>query len=144
VAESVAREATAESTQITALRRKAAATAERVRAMLDACPDTMIGQRDHALLALGFAGAFRRSKLVALRGDDLVEVADGFRMLIRRSKTDQAGEGQEIVISRLKIRPMGRSRATCGLRASRTGCYSERCTEAVTCVPGGCAGTMWR
>jgi site-specific recombinase XerD len=91
----------------TAPKRKAAATADRVRAMLDACPDTMIGTRDRALLALGFAGAFRRSELVALRVDDLQEVPDGYRVLIRRSKTDQTGEGQEIVIPRgSKIRPV--------------------------------------
>jgi site-specific recombinase XerD len=92
----------------TAPKRKAAATADRVRAMLDACPaGTMIGLRDRALLALGFAGAFRRSELCALRVEDLVEVADGFRVAIRRSKTDQTGEGQEIVIPRgLKIRPV--------------------------------------
>jgi integrase len=91
----------------TAPRRKAVATAERVRAMLDACPGTMIGKRDRALIALGFAGAFRRSELVALRVEDLTECPDGFRVLIRRSKTDQTAEGQEIVVPRgLKIRPV--------------------------------------
>jgi site-specific recombinase XerD len=91
----------------TAPKRKQAATADRVRVMLDACPNTMLGVRDRALLALGFAGAFRRSELVALQVDDLTEVADGFRVLIRRSKTDQTGEGHEIVIPRgLKIRPV--------------------------------------
>jgi site-specific recombinase XerD len=88
-------------------KRKQAATADRVRAMLDACPDTMQGKRDRALLALGFAGAFRRSELVALQVADLVEVTDGYRVTIRRSKTDQTGEGQEIVIPRgAKIRPV--------------------------------------
>jgi integrase len=77
----------------TAPRRKAAATADRVRAMLDACDSSMLGIRDRALLALGFAGAFRRSELVALLVEDLTEVPDGFRVLIRRSKTDQTGEG---------------------------------------------------
>jgi integrase len=41
--------------------------------MLDACPGTMIGIRDQALISLGFAGAFRRSELVALRINDLTE-----------------------------------------------------------------------
>jgi site-specific recombinase XerD len=91
----------------TAPKRKAAATADRVRAMLDACPNTMIGIRDKAILALGFAGAFRRSELVALQVSDITEVPDGFRILIRRSKTDQTGEGQEIVVPRgAKIRPV--------------------------------------
>jgi site-specific recombinase XerD len=92
----------------TAPRRKQAATADRVRQMLDACDTrTMLGLRDRALLALGFAGAFRRSELVALRVEDLTECPDGFRVLIRRSKTDQTGEGQEIVVPRgLRIRPV--------------------------------------
>ena len=45
---------------------KAPATAERIAAMLEAIPDTLRGTRDRALLTLGFAGAFRRSELVAL------------------------------------------------------------------------------
>jgi integrase len=40
--------------------------------MLDACPHTLIGKRDRALLAPGFAGAFRRAELVALEVADLV------------------------------------------------------------------------
>jgi integrase len=75
--------------------------------MLDACPDTLKGKRDRALLALGFAGAFRRSELVALNVTDLAEVADGFRVTIRRSKTDQEGAGQEIAIPRgSRLRPV--------------------------------------
>jgi integrase len=63
--------------------------------MVALCPDNMIGRRDRALLVLGFAGAFRRSELCALQVEDLVEVPDGLRVLIRRSKTDQTG-GQEV------------------------------------------------
>jgi site-specific recombinase XerD len=91
----------------TAQAQKAPATADRLRAMLDACPATLRGQRDRALLALGFAGAFRRSELVALQVEDLAEVPDGFRVTIRRSKTDQDGQGQEIVIPRgARLRPV--------------------------------------
>jgi integrase len=68
--------------------------------MLALCPDTLIGKRDRALLALGFAGAFRRSELCALQVDDLTEVPDGLRILIRRSKTDQEGQGAEVAIPR--------------------------------------------
>ena len=45
---------------------KAPATHDILGQMLDLCPDSMIGKRDRALLALGFAGAFRRSELCAL------------------------------------------------------------------------------
>jgi integrase len=52
----------------------------------------MLTAAEHrALLALGFAGAFRRSELVALQVADLEEVADGYRVTIGRSKTDQTG-----------------------------------------------------
>jgi integrase len=61
---------------------------------------TLKGVRDRALLLLGFAGAFRRSELVALDVADLQETDDGFRVLIRRSKTDQEGHGATIAIVR--------------------------------------------
>ena len=84
----------------TAAIQKAPATVDLLRGMLDACPDTLGGKRDRALLALGFAGAFRRSELVALRVEDLAEAPDGLCVRIRRSKTDQEGRGQEIAIPR--------------------------------------------
>ena len=55
--------------------------------------------RDRALLLLGFA-AFRRSELVALDVADLEETDDGFKVTIRRSKTDQEGHGATIAIVR--------------------------------------------
>ena len=65
------------------------------------CPPTLIGIRDSALLSIGFAGALRRSELVALRLSD-ISVPDnrekGMFLKIRRSKTDQAGQGYEIPI----------------------------------------------
>ena len=64
--------------------------------MLALCPDTLIGIRDRAILALGFAGAFRRSELAALKIEDLTFQRDGHLIcMITRSKTDQAGEGFE-------------------------------------------------
>ena len=92
----------------TAPQQKAPATAERVRAMLDAIPgDTLRGKRDRAILAFGMAGAFRRSELVALRVEDLDRVPEGVRLTIRRSKTDQLGAGQVIAILRgSKLRPV--------------------------------------
>jgi site-specific recombinase XerD len=87
--------------------RKDAATHDVVRKMLDTCDASMNGLRDKALLAFGFSGAFRRSELVALRIEDLTLEPDGYRVRIAKSKTDQQGEGQTIVIPRgLKIRPV--------------------------------------
>ncbi|MGI4807390.1 MAG: site-specific integrase [Janthinobacterium lividum] len=86
---------------------KAPATAERIATMLTSLPDTLTGKRDGALLALGFAGAFRRSELIALEVVDLTFEAEGLRVHIRHSKTDQEGRGQEIAIPRgIKLRPV--------------------------------------
>jgi site-specific recombinase XerD len=87
--------------------RKSPATAELVQRMLDCCPDTLGGKRDRALLSLGFAGAFRRSELVALTVADLAAVPDGLIVTIRRSKTDQEGLGQTLAVPRgLRILPV--------------------------------------
>ena len=91
----------------TAPRTKTPATAELVVRMLTACPETLIGTRDKALLAFGFAGAFRRSELLALEVADLTETPDGLRVVIRRSKTDPDAQGQEVAIPRgTHLRPV--------------------------------------
>lgn len=102
---------------------KAPATAERIGAMLEAIPaNTLQGKRDRALLLLGFAGAFRRSELVALAVEDLTFEPDGVRVLIRRSKADQEGRGQEIAIPRgTKLRPVAALQAWLAAAAIATG-----------------------
>ena len=90
----------------TAKMQSVAATADRIWAMLAAIPDTLLGMRDRALLALGFAGAFRRSELVALNVTELDIESEGICATIRRSKTDQEGQGHTIAVlagSRLRI-----------------------------------------
>ena len=49
--------------------------------------------RDKALILVGFSGGFRRSELVNIDYDDIEFVPEGVKILIRRSKTDQSGEG---------------------------------------------------
>ncbi len=49
--------------------------------------------RDKALILLGFSGGFRRSELVNIIHDDIEFVPEGIKILIKRSKTDQSGEG---------------------------------------------------
>lgn len=80
--------------------KKAPATSDRVIAMAAAGNGGLMAKRDRALLLLGFAGAFRRSELVALDVQDLVESPEGFRVTIRRGKTDQEGRGATIAIVR--------------------------------------------
>lgn len=82
---------------------KAPVTVDMLKSMLQYLPDTIAGVRDRAILLLGFAGAFRRSELASLMVDDLVPVAEGIRVIIRRSKTDQEGEGQIVPIIKGKV-----------------------------------------
>ena len=49
--------------------------------------------RDKALILIGFAGGFRRSELVNIDYQDVEFVPEGVKILIKRSKTDQSGEG---------------------------------------------------
>ena len=68
--------------------------------MVALAPESLAGLRDRALLLLGFAGAFRRSELVALDVADIAETKAGLLVTIRHSKTDQEGEGVTIAIAR--------------------------------------------
>ena len=49
--------------------------------------------RDKALLLIGFSGGFRRSELVDIEYEDIEFVSEGVKIFIKRSKTDQSGEG---------------------------------------------------
>lgn len=73
---------------------------DHVARMLAICGPDLIGTRDRAILALGFSAGLRRSEIASLRFDDVEIGRDGMRLQIRRSKTDQAGQGAELVIER--------------------------------------------
>jgi len=49
--------------------------------------------RDRSIILVGFSGGFRRNEIVSLDYDDLDFVEEGLKIQIRRSKTDQFGEG---------------------------------------------------
>src|SRR5258706_1126802 len=80
--------------------KKAPAVAAKMLRMVATAPDRLSGLRDSALLLLGFAGAFRRSELVALDVADIEETQAGLLVTIRRSKTDQEALGRKIAITR--------------------------------------------
>jgi site-specific recombinase XerD len=80
--------------------KKAPAIAAKVRSMVALAPDGLTGLRDRALLLIGFAGAFRRSELVALDVADIEETETGLLVTIRQSKTDQEGAGDVIALAR--------------------------------------------
>ncbi len=82
-----------------------------IRALAAALPNTPAGHRDRAVLLLGFAGGFRRSELVGLDVGDLRFLDEGLIVTLRRSKTDQEGQGREVGI------PYGSTPATCPVRA---------------------------
>jgi site-specific recombinase XerD len=84
-----------------------------LRRMIATLPDGILGIRDAALLVLGFAGAFRRSEIVALDVADLEFTTEGLVVNLRRSKTDQEGAGRKIGL------PYGGSPATCPVRTMK-------------------------
>ena len=49
--------------------------------------------RDRSIILMGFSGGFRRNEIVSLDCDDLDFVAEGLKINLKRSKTDQLGEG---------------------------------------------------
>jgi site-specific recombinase XerD len=87
----------------TAPRKKTPATADRIVAMAPIAGRHLAALRDRALLLIGFAGAFRRSELVALNIEDIEEAPEGLRITIRRGKTDQEGKGAVVAIVRGSI-----------------------------------------
>ena len=49
--------------------------------------------RDKALILIGFGGGFRRTELTSIDYEDLEFVPEGLKIIVRKSKTDQFGEG---------------------------------------------------
>lgn len=102
----------------TAPRRVNALRVDEITRMLGQCPNTLIGKRDAAILAVGFAGALRRSEICGLTTNDVEFIEprnwdDSWKMFIyiRRSKTDQEGRGHKIAIPEGRyVKPIKRLR----------------------------------
>lgn len=82
-----------------------------LKRLLGQLPDDLQGARDRALLLAGFAGGFRRSELAGLRMEDLKETPEGMVAMLRKSKTDQEGQGRPVAL------PYGSDPLTCPVRA---------------------------
>lgn len=84
-----------------------------LRAMVAVCDTSALqGKRDRALVLLGWAGAFRRSELVALDlGDLSFPSGGGVRVTLKRSKTDQEGAGMLKVIPSIEALELDPARA---------------------------------
>lgn len=70
-------------------RKKVAATAAIIRRLIEPIPDDLRGVRDVALILVGFAGALRRSELVAIRIEHLEVTDRGLRLTLPQTKGDQ-------------------------------------------------------
>jgi len=69
-----------------------------LRAVCASLPRDHDGIRDRAILAMGWAVAFRRSEIVQLQVEDVDVQMEGMTALVRRSKTDQEGKGRTVAI----------------------------------------------
>jgi site-specific recombinase XerD len=108
--------------------RKSPVVVTELQRMAEAIPCSLKGVRDRALLVLGFAGAFRRSELVALDAADLNFTGDGLEVGLRSSKTDQEGRGAKIGV------PYGGHPGSCPVR----------CVQAWLKVAGIVEGPIFR
>jgi len=69
-----------------------------LRAGIETLTDGMKSKRDHAVLLLGWWGAFRRSELAGITFDQITDHPEGLLVELARSKTDQAGAGRQVPI----------------------------------------------
>ncbi len=81
------------------IKAKMAAKNTHIKEMVQLCPSNSLrDMRDRAILLLLFAGAFRRSELIAINIEDITWNEKGMEIKILRSKTDQESKGDVTVI----------------------------------------------
>ena len=105
-----------------AQQRKTALRTPALRKALAALPPGLAGLRDRALLLTGYAGGMRRGNLAVPDVEDLAWSEEGVTLTLRRSKTDQQGEGSVVVLAR------GRCPETCPVLALRAWLDAARIT----------------
>lgn len=93
-------------------RKKAPLSVEDLRRVLATLPQDLTGQRDRALILVGFAGAFRRSELVAVDVAD-IRLNGELKITVTHSKTDQEGAGM------VKVLPALEDKTLCPVTAMR-------------------------
>ena len=95
------------------LRQAPALTVEDMRLLSRSVEGGLTGAQDRALLLLGFAGGFRRSELAALNVEDVTFLHGAVRVVVRRGKGDQRGQGH------VKVIKTGSTYMTCPVRSLR-------------------------
>ncbi len=103
--------------------KKKAAVIEDIRMMIHTLGGSLTDVRNRALILIGFAGAFRRSELVAITIDDLEFNRDGLVITLKHSKTDQEGQGYKKGI------PYGSNPETCPVRSLQDWLSRSKITE---------------
>lgn len=76
-------------------KQKAALIRDGLEKIVSVIPDTLAGIRDKAILLTTWASASRRNEIAQLNIEDLKFTQQGVTLLIRWSKTDQEGVGEE-------------------------------------------------
>lgn len=94
-----------------------------IQAIVSTLPRTLAGLRDKAMILVGFAGALRRSEIVALDVEDLQFTSAGVILWLLGGKTDQERRGQPCAI------PRGRLAASCPVRALQSWLAAARIEE---------------
>ena len=75
-------------------------TLDVMRKLQTVCDNTIVGLRNRLLLQLGYESMRRRSEICAFKFEDVKTLPNGkHALLLRKSKTDQFGEGKLIPIS---------------------------------------------
>jgi site-specific recombinase XerD len=68
-----------------------------LKAIINIIDQQKIGEikkaRDKTIILVGFGGGFRRTEIISIDHEDLEFVPEGVKITIKRSKTDQFGEG---------------------------------------------------
>ena len=93
---------------------------------LDTLGNDLSGVRDRALLLVGWCAGLRRSEIAGLTWADLTPDPEGLVLTLRRSKTDQAGEGRQVGLAREQV-----NRGACPVYAL------ERLRETLSFYYGG-------
>lgn len=88
--------------------------ADGVRALVAACPASLLGLRDRSLCLLGFAGGLRCDSLARLDVSEISDRTDGIGITLAKSKTDQDGVGRVLNV------PFGTEAEICPIIALRT------------------------